>query len=190
MKTRLCTLSLLIAMGVAAPAMADTQTVSLGYAQAKVADFKNITGVNLKYRYEWDSPLSLLTSFTYMSGSKSFEDNDPMDYSRVNTNLKYYALAAGPAWRLSDSISVYGLLGVNINKATVSSSWRDVSFGGYSEGQLQDSRSKGGVMYGAGVQINPLANWSVDIGYEGSRADLGGSKHSINGFNLGIGYRF
>ncbi|STC85487.1 Attachment invasion locus protein precursor [Edwardsiella hoshinae] len=81
-------------------------------------------------------------------------------------------------------------MGINVNKTTVFASWREVSLGSAQEGSLQDSRSKGGVMYGAGVQINPLANWSVDIGYEGSRADLGGSKHSINGFNLGIGYRF
>ena len=190
MKTRWRALSLLITMGITAPAMADAQTVSLGYAQAKVADFKNIAGVNLKYRYEWDSPLSLMTSFTYMSGSKSFEDKAGLDYSRGNGDVKYYSLAAGPAWCISDTVSVYGLVGVNVNKTTVSSTWREVSFGSYQEGSLQESRSKGAVMYGAGVQINPLANWSVDIGYEGSRVDLGGSKHSINGFNLGVGYRF
>ncbi|AIJ07248.1 MULTISPECIES: Ail/Lom family outer membrane beta-barrel protein [Edwardsiella] len=190
MKKSFCAVSLLISLGAAAPAMAEGQTVSLGYAQAKVADFKNITGVNLKYRYEWDSPLSLMTSFTYMGGSKAFNESAGPEYYRGNGDLKYYSLAAGPAWRINDSVSVYGLLGVNVNKTAVSAAWRDVWVGGYEEGSLQQTRTKGSLMYGAGLQINPLANWSIDVGYEGSRVDLGGSKHSINGFNLGVGYRF
>lgn len=35
--------------------LADNHTLSAGYAQSKVQDFKNIKGVNLQYRYEWDS---------------------------------------------------------------------------------------------------------------------------------------
>ncbi|MWL74803.1 Ail/Lom family protein, partial [Escherichia coli] len=31
-------------------ALADNQTVSVGYAQSKVEDFKNIRGVNVQYR--------------------------------------------------------------------------------------------------------------------------------------------
>ncbi|MDA6077053.1 Ail/Lom family outer membrane beta-barrel protein [Edwardsiella anguillarum] len=77
-----------------------------------MADFKNITGVNLKYRYEWDSPLSLMTSFTYMGGSKAFNESAGPEYYRGNGDLKYYSLAAGPAWRINDSVSVYGLLGL------------------------------------------------------------------------------
>lgn len=37
-------------------ALADNQTVSVGYTQSKIEDFKNIRGVNAQYRYEWDSP--------------------------------------------------------------------------------------------------------------------------------------
>uniref|UniRef100_UPI00289B0380 Ail/Lom family outer membrane beta-barrel protein n=1 Tax=Leclercia sp. TaxID=1898428 RepID=UPI00289B0380 len=51
-------------------ALADNQTVSVGYAQSNVEDFKNIRGVNVQYRYEWDSPVSLMGSFTYMSGDQ------------------------------------------------------------------------------------------------------------------------
>ncbi|EAY6854213.1 virulence membrane protein PagC, partial [Salmonella enterica] len=32
-------------------AQADTNAFSVGYAQSKVQDFKNIRGVNVKYRY-------------------------------------------------------------------------------------------------------------------------------------------
>ena len=60
-------------------AFADNQSVSIGYAQSKVQDFKNIRGVNAQYRYEWDSPLSVVGSFTYMSGDEDqnyFVDSD------------------------------------------------------------------------------------------------------------------
>ncbi|EEY3549660.1 Ail/Lom family protein, partial [Escherichia coli] len=43
--------------------LADNHTLSAGYAQSKVQDFKNIKGVNLQYRYEWDSPVSVVGSF-------------------------------------------------------------------------------------------------------------------------------
>lgn len=45
-------------------------------------------------------------------------------------------------------------------------------------------------MYGAGVQINPIENVAIDIGYEGSSIDDGNKSHTINGFNIAVGYRF
>lgn len=45
-------------------------------------------------------------------------------------------------------------------------------------------------MYGVGFQVNPMENLAVDIGYEGSSLDAGGKNRSINGFNIGVGYRF
>ncbi|EOW7727199.1 Ail/Lom family protein, partial [Escherichia coli] len=32
-------------------------------------------------------------------------------------------------------------------------------------------------------------NMSVNVGYEGTKADIYG-KHSVNGFTVGVGYRF
>ncbi|VEA47533.1 membrane protein [Salmonella enterica subsp. arizonae] len=49
-------------------AQADTNALSVGYAQSKVQDFKNIRGVNMKYRYEDDSPVSFITSLSYLYG--------------------------------------------------------------------------------------------------------------------------
>ena len=40
-------------------AFADNQSVSIGYAQSDVQDFKNIRGVNLQYRYEFTPRLAL-----------------------------------------------------------------------------------------------------------------------------------
>ncbi len=58
-------------------ALADNHTVSVGYAQSNVEDFKNIRGVNVQYRYEWDSPVSLMGSFTYMSGDQDEHYESP-----------------------------------------------------------------------------------------------------------------
>lgn len=51
-------------------AQADTNAFSVGYAQSKVQDFKNIRGVNVKYRYEDDSPVSFISSLSYLYGDR------------------------------------------------------------------------------------------------------------------------
>ncbi|STI82989.1 PagC-like membrane protein [Escherichia coli] len=59
--------------------LADNHTLSAGYAQSKVQDFKNIKGVNLQYRYEWDSPVSVVGSFSYMKGDWADSHRDEVD---------------------------------------------------------------------------------------------------------------
>ena len=165
---------------------AEKNTISIGYAQSKVQDFKNINGVNVKYRYEWDSPISVIGSFTYMSGKES----DAWDYSlgRINTETKvnYYSLAAGPAWRYNEFISFYGLLGINFNKIE----YNEKYVSAWSNRRYEESEDKSALMYGVGVQLNPVEYLAVDIGYEGSRVKVGNQNHSVNGFNIGIGYSF
>ncbi|EAR4893846.1 virulence membrane protein PagC, partial [Salmonella enterica] len=96
--------------------------------------------------------------------------------------VKYGSLMVGPAYRLSDNFSLYALAGVGTVKAT------------FKEHSTQDGDSfsnkissrKTGFAWGAGVQMNPLENIVVDVGYEGSNI----SSTKINGFNVGVGYRF
>ncbi|CAI2537944.1 Attachment invasion locus protein precursor [Serratia liquefaciens] len=57
-------------------------------------------------------------------------------------------------------------------------------------GEESGNQKKTSFMYGVGFQVNPMENLAVDIGYEGSKLDAGGKNRSINGFNIGIGYRF
>ncbi|MEX9226025.1 Ail/Lom family outer membrane beta-barrel protein [Providencia rettgeri] len=162
-------------------AQADNHTVSIGYAQSKVQDFKNIRGVNVQYRYEWDSPISVLGSFSYMKGDDSWSGSD----FNQKTDMKSYSLLAGPAYRFNDMFSLYGLLGMSHTKAdghyegiTATSSFRE-----------HYSDSSNNLAYGVGIIINPMENLSINAGYEGTKASMDGS-HSINGFNVGIGYRF
>ncbi|HEY4468768.1 MAG TPA: Ail/Lom family outer membrane beta-barrel protein [Klebsiella sp.] len=191
MKTLLMTSVLVATLGLSLLAQADQQTVTLGYAQSKVQGLNNINGVNLKYRYEWDSPVSIIGSFTYMSGKDDYSYLLVKDIIDNKVDIKYYSLSVGPAYRFNEFISVYGLLGVNRNKVDYRSSWTNYESGSYRYMGTETGKiNKTSLMYGVGLQINPMKNMTVDIGYEGSSLDEGGKSYDINGFNIGIGYRF
>ena len=168
-------------------ALADNHTVSLGYAQSKVENFKNIRGINAQYRYEWDSPLSVIGSFTYMSGDddqKYYVDSDSV---KNHIDVKYYSLMAGPAYRINEYVSLYALGGVAHTKADVDTKWVNAGDGYTQKDSLSEKSTS--FAYGAGVQFNTTDELAVNVGYEGTNADIDGS-HSINGWNVGVGYRF
>ncbi len=183
------------ALGTHFTAMADdNHTVSFGFAHSTVPEgigIKGINGINLKYRYEWDSPVSFITSITYMGASKnSTENKSDHDYI-YDSSFKYYSLAAGPAYRFNEFISIYGLVGANLNKIHDNES--TVSHANRSQVDKGDTDSfkHTGFMYGAGIQFNPRQDISLDVGYEGSSVRGGDdTRYSTNGFNVGIGYRF
>ncbi|MGB9097088.1 Ail/Lom family outer membrane beta-barrel protein [Erwinia sp.] len=197
MKTLLASVFVVSALSVVVPAQAGQQTVSIGYAQSKVQDFKDISGVNVKYRYEWDSPLSFIGSLTYMSGSNNYHDSvDTSSMSDtvsvynsldIKSDLKYYSLSIGPAYRINDYFSVYGLLGANLNKGSDDAVWKT---DGKTFQQKRSTFKNTSFMYGVGMQINPVKYLVVDIGYEGSSVDAEERSLSVNGFNLGVGYSF
>ncbi|EGT3611534.1 Ail/Lom family protein [Morganella morganii] len=173
-------------------ASADSHTVSLGYAQSKVQDFKNIRGVNVQYRYEWDLPVSIIGSFTYMKGDESDSYYDEAgDFYKNNINLKYFSLLAGPAYRINEYISLYGLAGIAHTKADGGYEWKNSAGAnepdGHETGNVTGKSTD--FAWAAGFAVNPAENVSINIGYEGTKADIYGN-HSISGFNIGVGYRF
>ncbi|MBI6550305.1 Ail/Lom family outer membrane beta-barrel protein [Xenorhabdus sp. VLS] len=177
-------------------AYADSQTVAIGYAQSKVQNFKNIRGVNLHYRYEWDSPVSIIGSFTYMKGNESnggtFKDRMAEDVAwKSNIDLKYYSLMVGPAYRINNYVSVYGLLGFAHSKVNgyFNRINRKQNGGIVTYTEKADKKSTN-LAYGAGVEVNPIQNLSLYAGYEGSSVKDYDKSHGINGFNIGVGYRF
>ncbi|MCX0497715.1 Ail/Lom family outer membrane beta-barrel protein [Erwinia billingiae] len=191
MKTTIISLAILTGISTATVVQAADHTITMGYAQSKVQDFTNIQGVNAKYRYEWDSPVTLITSFTYLSGNKDSHYSDEWQESNHNAEAKYYSLAVGPAYRINDVVSLYGLVGVNYSKVSYNTHWK--SSGGNSDTGIENnsgSSNSTNLMYGAGVQINPWNNLTIDVGYEGSTINDGYDDYSVNGFNVGIGYRF
>ncbi|MBD2786377.1 outer membrane beta-barrel protein [Xenorhabdus sp. DI] len=169
---------------------ADSQTVAVGYAQSKVQDFKNIRGVNFHYRYEWDSPLTIMGSFTYMKGDKKGSYSVNNQSWQAKADAKYYSLLVGPAYRIDSQVSVYALLGFSHTKIDVTEN-EYAEINGRSIHSFWNINKKAtNIAYGAGVEVNPIRNLSFYAGYEGSAAKFNGKNHGINGFNIGVGYRF
>lgn len=187
MKLKITAMALLCSgLFVSANVLADNHTVSVGYAQSKVEDFKNIRGVNVQYRYEWESPVSIIGSFTYLKGDDSYSEqleafDDVIGY-KGKTEVKYYSFMAGPAYRINDYVSLYALAGMAHTKVEDKTTY----FSFYTE---EYSASKNSFAWGAGVAINPTDYLSVNIGYEGTRVKFGDDV-AVNGFNIGLGYRF
>jgi len=169
----LSALACVVALG-ASSAFADTSTVTAGYAQGDMQGVANkANGFNLKYRWEQDSnPLGVIGSFTYIE-----DDSTPAsgDYRKA----QYYGLTAGPAYRLNDWASIYGVVGVGYGKTQ------------YNESAASTNREKYdssdyGFSYGAGLQFNPIQNVALDVSYEQSRI----RSVDVGTWIAGVGYSF
>ncbi|PHM71853.1 Ail/Lom family outer membrane beta-barrel protein [Xenorhabdus kozodoii] len=169
---------------------ADSQTVAVGYAQSQVQDFKTIRGANLHYSYEWDSPVIIMGSFTYMKGSKNGSYNNNNQSWKGSADLKYYSLMVGPAYRIDDGVSIYGLLGFSHSKIDLFENEYEEIKGKISHYSWNINKESTHFAYGAGVEFNPIQNLSLYAGYEGSSAKYSSKDQGINGFNVGLGYRF
>ncbi|ECG8591718.1 outer membrane beta-barrel protein [Salmonella enterica subsp. salamae] len=165
-------------------ALADTNSLSVGYAQSKVQNFKNIRGVNVKYHYQDDSPVGIIASLSYLYGDTKFSDAVEEYGITYHDKLeaKYGSALVGPVYQVTDAFSVYALAGAGMLKATLKEHGIENNEPFSSKGSFR----KTGFAWGAGVQMNPLENIVVDVGYEGSRI----ASTKINGFNVGVGYRF
>ncbi|ACR70467.2 enterobacterial Ail/Lom family protein [Edwardsiella ictaluri 93-146] len=174
-------------------ALAAEQTASIGYAHAQLQDVGNLNGFTLQYRYEWDTLWSVIGGLSYMQGSNNNAYQDAWgDTYKTDINAKYTSLLLGPAYRINDYVSVYGLLGAAYTKMDGSYEWRNSVGADTPNGHLSITSSSQAVKlaYAAGVVINPINTLSINIGYEGSQADLYGGNKTINGFTVGIGWRF
>lgn len=168
-------------------AMANNHTFSLGFAHSDVKGFDNLNGVNVQYRYEFNSPLSLLTSFSWMKAHAKQDYLATRDVVHDDIDVNYYSLLAGPAYRINDYVSFYAIGGTAWVKTTGDSRWvkygsNEVNHGGISE-------KSASFAWGVGMVMNPLDSLSINLGYEGTKASLG-RDYTIKGFNVGMGYRF
>ena len=156
----------------AGTAVAATSTVTGGYAQSDAQGAANkMNGFNLKYRYEQDnSPLGVIGSFTYTEKDRTDSFGD---YNKT----QYYGITAGPAYRLNDWASVYGVVGVGYGK------FQQTENQGLNR---TASNSDYGFSYGAGMQFNPIENVALDFSYEQSRI----RNVDVGTWIAGVGYRF
>ncbi|WP_340609696.1 Ail/Lom family outer membrane beta-barrel protein [Xenorhabdus bharatensis] len=195
-------------------AKADTQTFGIGYSNSQISTPANtyLDGVNVHYRYEWDSPVSIIGTFTHMRGSTDqvVKYTNSASGNHQNTQFeqpvafksKYFSLMVGPAYRINDYLSIYSLIGIahvtNRAHKTAIDTNDGANSGDFDILPAADETLKTNELaYGAGIEINPVKNFSVYLAYEvttskhaprGSRNE--GVNNYINGFNVGVGYRF
>ncbi|AHJ74628.1 MULTISPECIES: outer membrane protein OmpX [Kosakonia] len=170
MKKIACLSALAALLAVSAgSAVAATSTVTGGYAQSDAQGIANKTnGFNLKYRYEQDNnPLGVIGSFTYTEKDRT--------ESSVYNKAQYYGITAGPAYRINDWASIYGVVGVGYGKFQQTVDTAKVS-----------DTSDYGFSYGAGLQFNPMENVALDFSYEQSRI----RSVDVGTWIAGVGYRF
>ncbi|AMO48665.1 outer membrane protein X [Kosakonia oryzendophytica] len=170
MKKIACLSALAALLAVSAgSAVAATSTVTGGYAQSDAQGIANKTnGFNLKYRYEQDNnPLGVIGSFTYTEKDRT-EDS-------VYNKAQYYGITAGPAYRINDWASIYGVVGVGYGKFQQTEAVAKTS-----------DTSDYGFSYGAGLQFNPMENVALDFSYEQSRI----RSVDVGTWIAGVGYRF
>lgn len=171
MKKIACLSALAAVLAVSAgSAVAGTSTVTGGYAQSDMQGVANkANGFNLKYRYEFDdsNPLGVIGSFTYTEKDRT--------ENGVYNKGQYYGITAGPAYRINDWASIYGVVGVG--------------YGKFQANDFPDSKSDTsdyGFSYGAGLQFNPIENVALDFSYEQSRI----RNVDVGTWIAGVGYRF
>ncbi len=172
MKKIACLSALAAVLAVSAgTAVAATSTVTGGYAQSDMQGVMNkANGFNLKYRYEQDNnPLGVIGSFTYT-------EKDRSENGAYNKG-QYYGITAGPAYRLNDWASIYGVVGVGYGKFQQTEN---------ESANRTASNSDYGFSYGAGLQFNPIENVALDFSYEQSRI----RNVDVGTWIAGVGYRF
>lgn len=170
----LSALACVVALGTSS-AFADTSTVSVGYAQSDMQGVANkASGFNLKYRYEQDNnPLGVIGSFTYTNKSHDLTGDS---YNKG----QYYGLTAGPAYRLADWVSIYGVVGIGYGR------FDNITNPGSTALRQKDDWNDVGVSYGGGFQFNPMQNVAIDVSYEQSRI----RSVDVGTWIAGVGYSF
>ncbi|MCX8964631.1 outer membrane protein OmpX [Erwinia psidii] len=170
MKKIACLSALACVLALTAGSAMAQSTVSGGYAQSDMQGVMNkANGFNLKYRYEDGSnPLGWIGSLTYTAKNNS----DVGVYNKA----QYYGVTGGPAFRLNDWASIYGVVGIGYGKYQANSIDRNKS-----------DNSDVGFSYGAGMQFNPgIENVALDVGYEQSRI----RSVDVGTWIAGVGYSF
>ncbi|HBM3227443.1 TPA: Ail/Lom family outer membrane beta-barrel protein [Klebsiella oxytoca] len=155
----------------------ENHTLSLGYAQThlsalKKSASKDLRGLNLKYRYEFNSDWGVLTSLTATRHEVQHYRWDAGKLHKDGDNTtSYSSLMVGPTYRINDYVSLYG----NVGMAGMKVKNRD-----------NQSSSEDAFAYGAGLIFNPFTNLSLDVSWETAKLLY----VDTNTFGVSVGYRF
>lgn len=179
-------LSSLMMTGVVHAAAGD-HTVTLGYAQTDLGDFKftngwdyyntdkNLKGINVKYRYEFTDTWGIIASGTYSAIKYELQGGSS---NGANLTLNYGSVLAGPSVRFTDWLSAYAIIGMAGYEY-------EYEHGGKTSDDARD------FAYGIGLQAN-ISGFTVDASYERSKFGYEDSSDNIKTgtWVLGVGYKF
>ncbi|HEC5300563.1 TPA: Ail/Lom family outer membrane beta-barrel protein [Enterobacter asburiae] len=165
---------------------APSKVSSDGYAGPK--------GMFIRYRYEFTDTLGIIGSLSYaqQDGSTKGEINNSATKQSYRNKFRvtgdYFSSLVGPAWRLNEYVSFYGMAGVSFKH------FRDERMARlYSDNTIvsdvssNDSSTKTSMAYSLGAQFNVYQHLVIDAAYEGSS---GGGDWKTNAFTVGLGYQF
>lgn len=140
-------------------------------------------GTFVRYRYEMSDDWGFIGSFAYSKTDYSapLTLNVDNNTSKHISNVKgdYMFLMAGPAYRINEYISVYGLVGLGYSNVNF-----DLDVTRY--GKKTFSKSNTNLAYGVGIQLNVYQGIIFDAGYERS----GSGEWKTDAFTVGLGYKF
>ena len=179
----------------------ERNSVTLGYAHGLQGGFKKTVttpvpgtslkndtgvnnGINVKYRYEINDNVGVISSLTYMKQSaNSSVIAEGKKATLGKFSLTQTSFSMGPSYRFNEYISLYGTVGATqLNgKFEPAKNLKDV-------GVKKVEIKKLAPVYSLGLQINPVKNSVSDASLE-RRARKGQFADQTTGI-IGVGYRF
>ncbi|MDA8511107.1 MULTISPECIES: outer membrane beta-barrel protein [unclassified Citrobacter] len=148
----------IVVLALSASVLAGENVITGGYVHTKTAG-KSLSGFNAKYGYTPDeSDLGVISSLSISADNENDIDRG------------YGSALVGASYRINDVLKPYVLAGI-------------------ARGAIKadgDTDTSTGFAYGAGIQLTPIAGFTIDAGYEGSK--IFGSQ--ANSVVLGAGWKF
>ncbi|HFO9907440.1 TPA: Ail/Lom family outer membrane beta-barrel protein, partial [Escherichia coli] len=111
----------LAAAGAPAGAAENHSTLSAGYlhTHSDMSGSDDLTGFNVKYRYEFTDTLGLVTSFSYANAGdeKKTHYSDTRWHEDSGRN-RWFSVMAGPSVRVNEGFSAYAMAGVAYSRVS------------------------------------------------------------------------
>lgn len=160
---------------------------------ASTTPYRDAEGIALSYRYEFTDCWGVIGRLSYTGLRRGMQIRRGHDYGPGvpvlvdgRSRSQRWGVMAGPSYRITDNISLYGLAGASVDRL----SWHlQVADGANAElgTDLQMSsqeKTHVSMAYAAGIQLN-AAGYALDFSYTG----VGGVDRS-HGFTVGAGFMF
>ncbi|ELQ1294207.1 Ail/Lom family outer membrane beta-barrel protein, partial [Escherichia coli] len=111
----------LVAAGAPAGASEHPSTLSAGYlhTHSDMSGSDDLTGFNVKYRYEFTDTLGLVTSFSYAGDmNRQLTRYSDTRWHEDSIRNRWFSVMAGPSVRVNEGFSAYAMAGVAYSRVS------------------------------------------------------------------------